>query len=78
MSFLFKNYSLAEVAYLLTRFKKTKSFPGKHKKYERNDANESNTHTYLHTYTLTYIHKHTLRNITLEKILVNISDNPLF
>ena len=54
MSFLFKNYSLVKVIYLLTRL-----FLLNANNTDRNGVNEQNTHT--HTHTNTHIHTQTLR-----------------
>ena len=45
MSLLFKDYSLAEVIYLLIRFQKTKSFLWNTKNSDKNGVNEQNTRT---------------------------------
>ena len=47
MSLLFKNYSLAEILYLLIRFNKIKVFLWKKKNTDRNDANENADTTYI-------------------------------
>ena len=52
MSFLFKNYSLVKVMYLLTRL-----FLLNANNTDRNGVNEQNTHTHTHT----HIHTQTLR-----------------
>ena len=45
MSLLFKNYSLAEVIYLLIRFSKNKSFLWNPKNADKNGVNEQNRNT---------------------------------
>ena len=45
MSFLFKNYSLEEVVYLLIRWNKTKIFLWNTNKSDRNGLNKQNTQT---------------------------------
>ena len=59
MSFLFKNYSLVKVIYLLTRL-----FLLNANNTDRNGVNEQNTHTHTHTHTHTYTHKHSEKNNT--------------
>ena len=44
MFFLFKNYSLVKVIYLLIRSSKTKSFLSNTRNTDNNDINERNTH----------------------------------
>ena len=55
MSFLFKNYSLVEVIYLLIRCYKTRFFLRNTNNTDRNGVNKQNTHTHTHTHT----HAHT-------------------
>ena len=59
MSFLFKNYSLVKVMYLLTRL-----FLLNANNTDRNGVNERNTHTHTHTQTHTYTHKHSEKDNT--------------
>ena len=59
MYLLLKNCSLAELIYLLIRFKKTMSFLWNTRNIDRNCVNEQGTHT--HT-------SHTERKITLERV----------
>ena len=54
MSFLFKNYSLVKVMYLLIRCNKTRFFLGNTNNTNRNGVNKQNTHTYTHTHTHTH------------------------
>ena len=49
MCFLFKNYSLVEVVYLLIRFNTTKFFLWNTNNTDRNGVNKQNTHTHTHT-----------------------------
>ena len=46
MSFLFKNYSVVEVAYLFIRCKKTKFFLWNTNNTDRNGVNKQNSHTH--------------------------------
>ena len=57
MSFLFKNYSLAKVIYLLIRWYKTRFLLGNINNTDRNGENKQNTHT-----------PNTQRKITLERV----------
>ena len=54
MSFLFKNYSLVKVMYLLIRCNKTRFFLGNTNNTNRNGVNKQNTHTHIHTHTHTH------------------------
>ena len=59
MSFLFKNYSLAQVIYLLIRCYKTTSFLRNTNNTDRIGVNkQTNIHTNKHTYTHTHTHTH--------------------
>ena len=51
MSFLFKNYSLVEVIYMLIRFNKAKFFQWNTNNTNRNGVNKQKTHTHTHTHT---------------------------
>ena len=69
---LFKNYSLAEVTYLLIRFNKTSPSGEIQKKTDRNCANEPKEHTHT-TYKK--------REMKLERVSVKkvkIIDTPFF
>ena len=57
MTFLFKNYSLAKVIYLLIRCYKTRFFLSNTNNTDRNGVNKQNTHT-----------PNTQRKITLERV----------
>ena len=59
ISLLFKNQSLAEVAYLLIKFSKTKSFLWNTKNTDRNHVNEQKTRTRPHTI---HLEKNNIRN----------------
>ena len=59
MSFLFKNYSLVKVMYLLIRCNKTRFFLGNTNNTNRNGVNKQNTHTHTHIHTHTHTHTHT-------------------
>ena len=71
MSFLFKNYSLVKVIYLLTRL-----FLLNANNTDRNGVNEQNTHTHTHNHPHT--HTNTQRKITLERVNMKISEIPPF
>ena len=71
MSFLFKNYSLVEVIYLLIRCYKTRFFLRNTNNTDRNGVNKQNTHTHTHTHT-----PNTQRKVTLERVSLKISDTP--
>ena len=68
MSFIFKNYSLMEVIYLLIRFSETNFFPRNTKNTDRNGVNKQNTHTHTHTHTRT---PNTQRKIRLVSMKIN-------
>ena len=68
MSFIFKNYSLMEVIYLLIRFSETNFFPRNTKNTDRNGVNKQNTHTHTHTHTHT---PNTQRKIRLVSMKIN-------
>ena len=68
MPFLYKNYSIVKVIYLLIRHHKTKFFLWNTNNTDGNGVNKQNTHTHTHTHT-----PNTQRKITLERVSVKIS-----
>ena len=60
MPFLYKNYSIVKVIYLLIRHYKTKFFLWNTNNTDGNGVNKQNTHTQTHTHTHTHTHQ-TLR-----------------
>ena len=67
--FLFKNFSLVKVIYLLIRCCKTRFFLWNTNNNDRNGVNKQNTYTYT---------PNTQRKITLKRVSMKISDTPPF
>ena len=67
--FLFKNFSLVKVIYLLIRCCKTRFFLWNTNNNDRNGVNKQNTYTFT---------PNTQRKITLKRVSMKISDTPPF